>query len=84
MSDLAGAAREVLEQLYGAGHSITVTSAAEPTVVLDYTRLAQITDDIDDARVYGGIHLLHAVEDGYVQGKGIGREVSRKLPRVRR
>jgi hypothetical protein len=26
-------------------------------VLLKYTRLRDITSDIDDARVYGGIHL---------------------------
>ena len=71
------AARKVLEQLYGAGHSITVTSAAEPNVVLDYTRLAQITDDIDDARVYGGIHFRFDQEAGALQGCRIGAYVYR-------
>ena len=32
------------------------------------------------SRVYGGIHFLRAVEDGYTQGKSIGRVVSRALP----
>jgi hypothetical protein len=36
------------------------------------------------SRVYGGIHFVHAVEDGYAAGKRVGRDVSRKLPRVRR
>jgi hypothetical protein len=35
------------------------------------------------SRVYGGIHFLHAVEDGWAQGRGIGRMVARMLPRAR-
>jgi hypothetical protein len=32
------------------------------------------------SRVYGGIHFLDAVEDGWAQGHGIGRAVARELP----
>ena len=35
------------------------------------------------SRVYGGIHFIRAVEDGAAQGRGIGREISRMLPRAR-
>ena len=49
---------EVLRRLYGeAGHSITVSNPAVPSIVLHYTSFKQITDDISDARVYGGIHF---------------------------
>jgi hypothetical protein len=30
---------------------------AVPGVTLNYTRFSQITDDISDARIYGGIHF---------------------------
>ena len=33
------------------------------------------------SRIYGGIHFVRAVEDGWVAGKRVGREVARKLPR---
>ncbi len=37
------------------------------------------------SRVYGGIHFLHAVEDGLAQGKSIGRAVAAgRSPPVRR
>jgi hypothetical protein len=32
--------------------------------------------------VYGGIHFLHAVREGYAQGQGIGRAVSKQLPAI--
>jgi hypothetical protein len=45
-------------RLYGeAAHSITLTNPAVPTIVLQYTSFRQITKDISDARVYGGIHF---------------------------
>ena len=46
------------ETLYGeGGHSITLSNPAVPNIVLQYTSFKQITDDISDARVYGGIHF---------------------------
>ena len=47
-------AGEMLRRLYGAdGHDITLENPAVPGVVLEYTAFRQITDDVDDARVYG-------------------------------
>lgn len=64
---------EMLRRLYGAGgHDITLTNAAVPGVTLNYTTFKQITDDVDDARVYGGIHYRFDQEEG---GR-LGREVA--------
>lgn len=73
------AARAVVEQLYGQGgpQLITLSSPAVPQVFLEYRRLRQITDDIDDARVYGGIHFRFDQEAGAEQGIRIGRYVMR-------
>ena len=50
--------RPILRRTYGAGgHSITVENPELPEVSLYHTTFKQITDDIDDARVYGGIHF---------------------------
>src|SRR6202046_2942416 len=55
---LSGAGAEVMRRLYGdAGHAITLSNPAVPTIVLHYGSFRQITDDISDARVYGGIHF---------------------------
>jgi len=51
------------------GHS------ALPTITLRYTSLKQISDDIDDARVYGGIHFRFDQEAGAKQGRQIGQHV---------
>jgi hypothetical protein len=70
------AAREVLERIFGKrGHAITVSSPAEPGIMMKYTRLSEITSDIDDARVYGGIHFRFDQEGGAEQGRQVGRYV---------
>ena len=46
-----------------------------PGVALYYKRFSEITDDIDDARVYGGIHFRFDQEAGAVQGRRIGSYV---------
>ena len=75
----ANGAAEVMRLLYGeAGHSITLTNPAVPTIVLQYTSFKQITDDIADARVYGGIHYRFDQRAGARLGHAVGREVYRK------
>lgn len=49
-----GAAKVLMRLDGGAGHSITLSNPAVPNIVLQYTAFKQITDDISDARVYGG------------------------------
>jgi hypothetical protein len=41
-------------------------------VVLHYTAWKQITNDIDDARVFGGIHFRYDQEAGAQQGWEVG------------
>jgi hypothetical protein len=75
---LSNAAREVIEQIYEDEHiSITLTSSAVPGVTLTYTSLSQITEDIDDARVYGGIHFRTDQAAGSALGRRVGRYVFR-------
>lgn len=68
-----GAARRVLERLYGKdGFLITLTSPTAPNVTLHYNAWKQITDDIDDARIFGGIHFRYDQEGGAQQGWQVG------------
>lgn len=63
---------EVLRRVYGAaGHSLTLQHPALP-LTLDYSALNQISNDVDDARVYGGIHFRF----DQVEGGRLGREVA--------
>jgi membrane-associated phospholipid phosphatase len=72
----ANAAAAVMRRLYGeAGHSMTLSNPAVPTIVLQYTSFKQITDDISDARVYGGIHFRTDQDAGALLGLAIGKEV---------
>ncbi len=71
----SNAAIETIRRIYGgAGHAITL-SATIPVIgptTLQYTRLNEIGDDIDDARIYGGMHFRFDQDFG-VQ---LGREVA--------
>jgi hypothetical protein len=67
------AGREIVERIFGCGkQNITLSHPGIPDVVLHYTSLEDITDDIDDARVYGGIHFRFDQEAGAQQGRLVG------------
>ena len=73
---LSNAAREVMENLYAPGPiSVTLSTTAVPGVTLHYTTLTQITDDISDARVYGGIHFRTDQDAGEKLGEKIGQYI---------
>jgi hypothetical protein len=73
---LSSAAREVLERLYGARrHSIIVSNPAVPGIALKYSKLKEITEDISDARVYGGIHFRFDQDAGADLGRLVGEYV---------
>ena len=70
------AAREVLERLFGpSGHTITLSTSLLPGVTLNYSDFKGITDDVDDARVFGGIHFRFDQEAGGKLGKSVGAYV---------
>lgn len=71
-------AAEILRHTYGeGGHSITLSNPAVPDIVLQYTTFSQITDDISDARIYGGIHFRFDQVAGERLGKAVGKVVYR-------
>lgn len=75
-ASMGGAARAVLEEIFGdSGHAITLASAKIPEVVRNYTSWKQITDEIDDARIYGGIHFRFDQEAGARLGRNIGKDI---------
>jgi hypothetical protein len=70
---LSNAAREVLERLYTPRRRpLILSNPAVPGITLRYTRLKEITEDIDDARVYGGIHFRFEQEAGADLGRRVG------------
>jgi hypothetical protein len=69
-------AAAVMRRIYGDdGFSITLTNPAVPTIVLHYSSFKQITDDISDARVYGGIHFRTDQVAGEHLGRAVGKAV---------
>lgn len=72
---LSAAAREVLDRSLGkSGHAVTLTNATLG-VTLHYSAWKEITDDIDDARIYGGIHFRFDQEGGAKQGSHVGKYI---------
>ena len=72
----SNSAAEVLKRVFGAGnHDITMTNPAVMGVTLHYTRFNQMTNDISDARIYGGIHFRFDQEAGADLGRSIGKYV---------
>ena len=71
----SNAAIETLRRIYGmAGHNITLT-ATIPVIgstTLNYSQLQKISDDIDDARIYGGMHFRF----DQIAGGRLGKEVA--------
>ena len=81
-ASLSNAARRVLERLDGPRrHSITLSNPAVAGVILQYENFEQITHDIDDARVYGGIHFRFDQDIGSEQGRRVGEYVYRHILR---
>ena len=82
---LSGAGAEVMRHLYGeAGHAITLSNPAVPTIVLHYGSFGQITDDISDARVYGGIHFRTDQDAGARLGRAVGSAIYKNNLRAKR
>jgi hypothetical protein len=69
----SGTPREILRRVFGdRGHRIVVRNPQFPGVVYRYSELEQITRDIDDARVFGGIHFRFDQAAGAEQGRRVG------------
>ena len=67
---------EILRRVYGAaGHDITLSTPAIPGVTRHYTSIDQILQDVDDARVYGGIHFRYDQEAGSRIGRNVATHV---------
>lgn len=81
----SNSAAEILRRVYGAGgHSITIANPAVPGIALQYSTFNQITDDIADARVFGGIHFRFDQDAGGDLGRRVATHVyEHNLRRVR-
>ena len=74
--------RDDAASVRGGGHDVTFTNSVgalrdleAKTITREYTQLKEISDDVDDARVYGGIHFRFDQEDGNVLGRAVATEI---------
>ena len=75
----------MLERAFGVRHHfITLSNPAVPGVALQYSTFKQITNDIDDARIYGGIHYRFDQEAGAKLGRQVGAYAYRNTLRRNR
>ena len=78
----SGAAEAVLRAFFGSDEvEVSVTFPAPFGVTRSYTRFSAITEEVDNARVWGGIHFRSADRDGSEIGRRIGAIVMRNFPR---
>ena len=79
---VSNAASGILRRLWGdGGHSITLDNPPASALVLHYSRLSDVTADIDNARIYGGIHFRFDQEAGTRQGQAIAKYIFRRYLR---
>ena len=76
---ISAAAAAVLIRHFGDREEFEAVSVSLPGVTRHYSSFTEAARENGMSRVYGGIHFLHAVQDGYQLGRGIGREVSEGL-----
>ena len=70
-SSMSGAAAFILASVFGENTAFTVTSETRPGTRL-YSSFSDATDEIADARVFGGIHFRTSC----VRANGLGRAVA--------
>jgi hypothetical protein len=79
---LGAAAAEVLIAFFGDRFAFTATSTTLPGVSRRFRGFSDAAVENGLSRVYGGIHFVRAVIDGYRQGQGIGRVAATHLKKV--
>lgn len=71
-----GAGTEMLRRLYGAdGHSIDLSNPGVPGLSFHYSGFREIANDVDDARIFGGIHFRFDQDAGNALGRAISTYV---------
>jgi len=79
---VGAAAARVLAHYFGDQVRFSTTSTSLPGVTRSYRSFTQAAVENGLSRAYAGIHFLHAIHDGYEQGRGIGKEIEELLPAV--
>jgi hypothetical protein len=78
----SGAAEAVLRAFFGSDEvNVTVTYPGPFGVARGYRSFSQMSEEVDNARVWGGIHFRSADRDGSDMGRKIGTIVMRDFTR---
>ena len=78
----SGAAETVLKSFFDSDTvNVSVTFPGPFGVTRTYTSFSAITEEVDNARVWGGIHFRSADIDGSEVGRKIGAVVMREFPK---
>jgi hypothetical protein len=77
----SGAAEAVLRGFFGSDEiNVSVTAPGPFGVTRTYRQFSELTAEVDNARVWGGIHFRSADVDGTEIGRKIGEIVLREFP----
>ncbi|HEU4385576.1 MAG TPA: vanadium-dependent haloperoxidase [Anaeromyxobacteraceae bacterium] len=80
----SGAAEAVLKGFFGSDEvAVSVTHPPVFGVTRSYTSFSQMAGEVDDARVWGGIHFRSADDDGRDLGRRVGEYVLARFPAPR-
>jgi membrane-associated phospholipid phosphatase len=74
-SSVSGAAGAVLSAFFGERTDFTAVSDTLPNVTRSFHSFRSATLEVNDARVFGGIHFRTAVVDGRAAGTAVARYV---------
>lgn len=80
-SFIVSAIAEAMKTFFGTDQvqvTLTASKTAVPQIVKEsrtYTNLAEITNEVDNARIWGGLHYRHSMEDGKAIGVAVARHV---------
>ena len=80
-SFLVGAFTETLKTFFGTDQvqvTLSASKTAVPQIVKEartYAGLADIVREVDNARIWGGLHYRHSMDDGEAQGMAVARHV---------
>ena len=79
----SGAAEAVLRAFFGSDDvEVNVTFPAPFGVTRSYRRFSEMTEEVDNARVWGGIHFRSADRDGSEVGRKIGAIATAGVPQA--
>jgi hypothetical protein len=77
----SGAAEAVLRAFFGSDEvKVNVTYPGPFGMTRSYAKFSELTEEVDNARVWGGIHFRSADRDGSEVGRKIGEIVMRDFP----